>query len=134
VFANAQWRAPEEQFINGDNSVEPLSEKIDVYALGNIFFRIIAGHDPWKEYKVDGRISSEDQDNIARHKRVDGEIPDFLDPAMVDTSIPEIKAIYDVMFKCFQKLPNDRPTAIEIERELSQAYTILAKQSLSSAK
>ncbi len=133
-FANAQWRAPEEQFIDGEYSNEPLSEKIDVYALGNIFFRIIAGHDPWKEYKIDGRISSEDQNDIAKRKRFNGDLPKFLDPDVVDTSIPATKAIYDVMMKCFQKLPKDRPTAVEIQSELSQAYISLTKHNLSATK
>ena len=112
--------------VGGILSNSSLSEKIDIYALGNIFFRIIAGHDPWKEYKIDGRINLEDQDSIAKRKRDKGDIPVFLDnPKMATTSDPAIKAIRDIMMKCFRLKPEDRPTAIEIERELDEAYVRL---------
>jgi len=128
-FSNAQWRAPEEQKVDDKLSDSPLTEKIDIYALGNIFFRIIAGHDPWKEYKIDGRINLEDQNSIAKRKRDKGDIPIFLDNPKIETSSdPAIKAIRHVMMKCFRLRPEERPTAIEIERELDKAYVSLMHQ------
>jgi hypothetical protein len=41
----------------------------------------------------------------------------------VDTTIPATTAIYDIIMKCFQQLPKDHTTAVEIQSELSQVYT-----------
>jgi len=122
-FANAQWRAPEEQFVDDEPADEAHTEKIDIYALGNIFFRIIAEHDPWKEYKIDGRIYPAERNQIAKLKRHDGQLPKYLDKPEIETSTdPAIVAIRSEMMKCYKHKPEDRPTAIEIESQLSKAY------------
>jgi serine/threonine protein kinase len=133
-FANAQWRAPEEQFVDDEPADEAHTEKIDIYALGNIFFRIIAEHDPWKEYKIDGRIYPEQRNEIAKRKRHFGDLPKFLDKPEVETSTdPSIVAIRNVMRKCFELDPKERPTAIEIEKELYDAYQEILRTVSSNA-
>ena len=48
-FANPQWMSPEQQERENDElSTGYLDEKIDVYALGNILFKVVAGNSPWK--------------------------------------------------------------------------------------
>jgi hypothetical protein len=64
------------------NPMNHFAEKIDVYAFGNIFH----GRN-WKEYKIDGRIS-EDQNDITKCKRFKRELPKFVDLDFVDTCIP----------------------------------------------
>ncbi len=40
-YPTSQWRAPEKQMLNGKIFDVALSEKVDIYALGNIFFCMI---------------------------------------------------------------------------------------------
>lgn len=48
-FANPQWMSPEQQERPVDElSMGYLNEKIDVYALGNILYKIACGKSPWK--------------------------------------------------------------------------------------
>ena len=49
-------------------SIGKLDEKIDIYALGNILYKIAVGTSPWKyDYKV-GKITSTEKVRIARAK------------------------------------------------------------------
>ena len=44
-----QWMSPEQQERPEDElSTEYLNEKIDIYALGNILYKIAVGNSPWK--------------------------------------------------------------------------------------
>lgn len=44
-----QWMSPEQQSRPEDElSTGKLNEKIDIYALGNIFYKIAVGNSPWK--------------------------------------------------------------------------------------
>lgn len=48
-FANPQWMSPEQQERPVDElSMGYLNEKIDVYALGNVLYKIAVGKSPWK--------------------------------------------------------------------------------------
>ena len=48
-FPNPQWKAPEESLEYDANSNNVLlTEKIDIYALGNVFYRILVGVSPWR--------------------------------------------------------------------------------------
>mmetsp|Transcript_4204 Transcript_4204/g.9415 ORF Transcript_4204/g.9415 Transcript_4204/m.9415 type:complete len:668 (-) Transcript_4204:5-2008(-) len=48
-FANPQWMSPEQQERSEDGlSSGYLNEKIDIYALGNILYKIAVGNSPWK--------------------------------------------------------------------------------------
>ncbi|KAL7428129.1 hypothetical protein ACHAXH_003607, partial [Discostella pseudostelligera] len=48
-FANPQWMSPEQQSRPEDElSTGKLNEKIDIYALGNILYKIAVGNSPWK--------------------------------------------------------------------------------------
>ncbi|EJK71491.1 hypothetical protein THAOC_07062 [Thalassiosira oceanica] len=48
-FANPQWMSPEQQERPSDGlSSGILDETIDVYALGNILYKIAVGRSPWK--------------------------------------------------------------------------------------
>jgi hypothetical protein len=58
-FPNPQWRAPEEQVLGNG-----LTNKVDTYALGNIFFRMIVGRLPWGQ----GILTTEQNDFITDSK------------------------------------------------------------------
>lgn len=47
-----QWMSPEQQERERDElSTGKLDEKIDIYALGNILYKIAVGSSPWKVRK-----------------------------------------------------------------------------------
>lgn len=106
---------------DGRLSLDQLLEKVDIYALGNVFFRIIFKHDPWKEFRENGRIAGDASVRIAELKRLEGGLPKFDEPVMtsVDSSIVAIRTI---MMKCFERLPEDRPTASFVADYLSEEY------------
>ena len=68
-FPNPQWRSPEE--VNESTS---LDEKVDVFSLGHIFFRMICGHEPYNKLEVGGRPSS----SAVREKVKAGQLPRYV--------------------------------------------------------
>mmetsp|Transcript_16391 Transcript_16391/g.24037 ORF Transcript_16391/g.24037 Transcript_16391/m.24037 type:complete len:688 (-) Transcript_16391:313-2376(-) len=118
---NAQWRAPEEQPDGHHLSKTPLSEKIDIYALGNIFFRIIVGVDPWRAYRgASGRVEDNEKMLIAELKRTTGTAPPVKE-SVEKSKDPAVVAIREVMYKCFRKDPEKRPSAKQIVKDLERA-------------
>jgi serine/threonine protein kinase len=122
-FPNPQWRSPEEQVYSQeetDHRPPVVTEKIDVYALGNILYRLAVGSSPWK--KADGsKMTVDEKLEVARKKKEAGQTPDVpasvVEQAMTD---PSLRVLLDAVDRCFQLHPDDRPTAIEVVRILSQ--------------
>ena len=54
-YPNPQWRSPEEA--RGELF---LTEKVDVFSMGHIFFRLICGHEPWNKLEHGGKPSKEE--------------------------------------------------------------------------
>ena len=119
---NAQWKAPEEQSDLDGNSMKPLDEKVDVYALGNILFRFATGKGPWRKYasSPDASLSSEQKDKIAYLKSTKGATPN-IPPETLESSDPYIKVILDAMKMCYRYNPMDRPTSRGVVRFLQMA-------------
>ena len=113
-FPNPQWRSYEEQ-IGPDGATKELNEKIDVYALGNLYYRILVGKEPWKAVpwrKANDIISNEDKLIIARLKREEGAIPPI--PLDVQERFKDDEALtilYKAMKMCYMYNPSDRPSA-----------------------
>lgn len=127
-FPNPQWKAPEEQILyNEDGSshhgtTPPIvNEKVDIYALGNIFFRILTGRSPWRRPKQD-RLDIQDKVKVAQLKKNNGTIPpisnETLDLALID---PATHALLEAMKLCYQFQPSERPTASELVQYLDAA-------------
>lgn len=125
-FPNPQWKAPEEQVIDrdeGSDSYHPpiVNEKIDIYALGNIFFRIAVGSAPWKRPEAE-RLYAEEKDAVARLKKHNGTLPTIpvaiLGNAKVD---PALAALLAAMRLCYRFNPAERPTAAEVVDYLDRA-------------
>ncbi len=116
-FKEPWWRAPEEMQVQMTeySNPPPLTEKVDVYSLGNILWDLLTTHSPW------GKMKSERQDEV-RPKVAKGELPKL--PPPYDTLTlkdPALKALKDAMYKCFRLNPEDRPSAGEIAEELAEA-------------
>ena len=109
-FPNPQWRSPEEAL-----GMTNLTEKIDVYSMGNIFYRLICGKSPWG--KLDGNPTKEEI-----HAKVKaGEHPHF--PSKVtEAKDPTIIAIREAMLLCYTFDPVKRPSARVIANGLRNAY------------
>jgi serine/threonine protein kinase len=124
-YPNPQWRAPEEQVDENNNNDDDgvasklLTEKVDIYALGNVMFRFAVGHSPWK--RADGRsLSPEEKREIANLKIEKGKLPHVPDEIR-HLEEPATKALLSVMHKCYRHRPELRPTAKEIVNQLQRA-------------
>jgi serine/threonine protein kinase len=119
-FPNPQWKAPEEQVNNDDENTERnppiVNEKIDIYALGNVFYRIVAGRSPWvRPNKM--KFNRDDSGIISKSKRQSGlmpPLPDTIKQAVIHTKNPALIALLDAMRRCYSFDPKDRPSAAEI--------------------
>lgn len=124
-FREPWWRAPEEMHFH-DTSYKnpaPLTEKVDIYSLGNILMTILTTHSPR------GKMSTELQEEI-RPKVARGELPK-LPPDFNETEAagdPALLPIMNAMYKCLRALPEDRPSAGEIAEELAFAVDNLPEE------
>lgn len=118
-FREPWWRAPEEMHFHMPNYTNPapLTEKIDIYSLGNILMEILTTHSPW------GLMQKGEAEEETRPKVARGELPDWPDDFNQTMLIkdPALMAINKAMRKCLKFNPEDRPTAGEIATELFEA-------------
>jgi hypothetical protein len=112
-YLNPQWRAPEEQVMG-----TLLTEKIDIYALGNIFFRFVFGSIPWGT-----KLTTEQKNKIAKEKGRHGMLPPSPRLPSNDTAT---NALLEIMYKCYSMDPSMRPTAIQISNSLQATILILS--------
>ena len=105
-----QWRAPEEMGVEGLPSPKPLTEKIDIYSLGNIFYRLITGYDPWMEYLNENGGIDEDRQHQLEKGKLQGMAP-VLPAEAEQTKNVALIGIRNVMKKCFRLNPEERPPA-----------------------
>ena len=115
-FANPQWMSPEQLSVSDENhlTIGSLNEKIDVYALGNILFKVVCGNSPWKydyqkDPKVLPKITEELKEKIVRAK-LRGAKPK-VPPEIRNTTDSSIKAVLNAMNRCYRNDPVLRPSA-----------------------
>ena len=115
-FANPQWMSPEQLSVSDENhlTIGSLNEKIDVYALGNILFKVVNGNSPWKydyqkDPKVLPKITEELKEKIVRAK-LRGAKPK-VPPDIRNTTDISIKAVVNAMNRCYRNDPVLRPSA-----------------------
>ena len=117
-YPNPQWRSPEESREQDD-----LTEKVDVFSLGHIFFRLICGHEPWNKLEPGGR--PEKVEVLEKVKK--GTLP-FIPEEVLKSKDREIQIIRDAMLKCYTANPDERPSARAIANELESAYKKLSAE------
>ena len=109
-YPNPQWRSPEEA-----RNEQHLTEKVDIFSLGHIFFRLICGHEPWNKLEPGGRPSKDEiSDKVKR-----GILP-FIPKHVLDSVDPEVITIRDVMLSCYKFDPTQRPSAQDIANTLDR--------------
>jgi serine/threonine protein kinase len=116
-YPNPQWRSPEEA-----RNEQHLTEKVDVFSMGHIFFRLICGHEPWHKLEAGGRPPKE----VISQKVIEGILPVIPDEVKVSTD-PEVIAIREVMLKCYTYDPEERPSARELASSLQNALDELER-------
>lgn len=116
-YPNPQWRSPEEA-----RNEQHLTEKVDVFSMGHIFFRLICGHEPWHKLEPGGRPAKE----VVTRKVVDGVLP-FIPDEVIHSTDAEVVAIREAMLKCYTYDPHERPSAREITSALQAALDELEK-------
>jgi len=122
-YPNPQWRSPEEA------KEEMLTEKVDVFSMGHIFFRLICGHEPWNKLEPGGKPEKEEV-----HKKVVAGVLPFIPEHVMETTDKEVIAIRDAMLQCYTYEPGKRPNARQIARELDKALRKLSRTHRSRRK
>jgi serine/threonine protein kinase len=117
-FREPWWRSPEEMHYHLPNYTNPvpLTEKVDIYSLGNILWTILTTHSPWKMVK--GEAEERTRPKVARG--VLPNWPDDFDHTKLESD-PALMAINLAMRRCLRFNPEERPTAGEIAAELNDA-------------
>ena len=121
-FPNPQWRSPEEQIYKYEeeqNIFPTVNEKVDVYGLGNILYRLLVGKTPWKREGL--RFDATRKAEVAHLKRRNGTIP-LIPLEIQKSSNTSIVTMRNAMYQCFRFHPDERPPAHEI-------YEILRRKS-----
>ena len=123
-YPNAQWRSPEEV----NDSME-LTEKVDVFSMGHLFYRILVGHEPWNHVEPGGKPSREK----LKEKVKNGKLP-FIPKQIKESKNPETQAIYSAMMMCYTVNVQDRPSSQDVSRFLRHRLQLLeSKYSLASS-
>lgn len=111
-----QWRSPEEA-----RDEKNLTEKVDVFSMGHIFFRLICGHEPWNKLEPGGKPSKD----VINDKVKQGKLPSIPESVM-NTDDHEVAAIRDAMLDCYTADATERPSAREIAKKLEGVLEMLA--------
>lgn len=114
-YPNPQWRSPEEA--KGAND---LTEKVDVFSMGHIFFRLICGHEPWNKFEVGGMPEKAELNEKVKN----GILPRIPDE-ITKSKDPEVVAIREAMLQCYRYDPLQRPSARSIVNKLMATLVVL---------
>ena len=98
---------------DGTNQIS-LTEKVDVYSLGNILWTLLTNKPPWSKNK-DSEVVDALRQRVAK-----GEMPP-LPSKIVNSTDLSIVAIRNAMFKCLRLDPEDRASAGEVAHDLKIA-------------
>ena len=104
------WRSPEEI-----HNATYVSEKTDVYSLGNLLFQVMTRHQPWTWLELNGRPTLNE---IAKIK-LQGATP-FIPSNFVNSTDMSVQALYHAIQACFKQDPKKRATAFQVAHGLSK--------------
>lgn len=114
-FPNPQWKSPEEQVDSDEESDSRppiVNEKIDMYALGNVFYRMVAGGSPWKRPEAK-KLYPDEKKVVAKLKRYNGtqpSIPEHILGNATESNDPALASLLKAMRDCYSFKAKDRPT------------------------
>jgi serine/threonine protein kinase len=117
-YPNPQWRSPEEA-----RNEQNLTEKVDVFSMAHIFFRLICGHEPWNKLEEGGKPTKEEI-----HEKVRKGILPRIPKDILNSTDKEVSAIRDAMIACYAFDPKERPTARQISSILQDTLEELEKE------
>lgn len=121
-FPNPQWTSPEQQVENdreSDENPPVVTEKVDIYAFGNVLYKLAVGKSPWK--KPDSKkLSSEEKQEVARLKKYNGTMP-AVPSNLTETADSATLTLLDAMYHCYRFEPSERPTAQQVASFLKDA-------------
>lgn len=123
-YPNPRWRSPEEARKQND-----LTEKVDVFSMGHIFYALICGAEPWKRLEPNGPPSKEEID-----EKVKNNVLPFIPESVMESEDPEVVAIREAMLDCYSFHPEDRPSARSISRSLDKTLQKLKQNAIISEK
>jgi hypothetical protein len=116
------FRSPEEYYVD-NHQFNPLTEKIDVYAFGNILHTLLHGESPfwgWDEARA-----------VAQLRR---RIPPSMSQEVLNSTDPAIVALRRLSLRCYAANPGDRPTMQEVVRELIDSLEVIDQKGPSSKR
>jgi len=120
-FYTKQWRSPEEA-----NDSKRLSEKVDVFSLGHILFRLICLHEPWHKLEP-GYKKGEDVRSQYVNEQVKRGILPTIPKEVAETSDAEVAIIRKAMLACYTFDPEKRSSARSIANFLDRGLAELSK-------
>lgn len=127
-FPNPQWRSPEEQVASEDEALlnpPRVTEKVDIYALGNVFYRLAVNSSPWKQPNKQ-KLSLDQKEVIARLKRINGVLPP-IPRCIEDYPDPAVQVLLEAMRQAYRYKPEERPSAQAIVTFLSTSLDEISR-------
>lgn len=104
------WRSPEEL-----RNTTYVSEKADIYSLGNILFHVMTKHQPWTWLEPDGKPLMDEIES----RKLQGGMPFFPEKFRNSTDMA-VQALYEAIRACYKQDPEKRPTAFQLALGLSR--------------
>jgi serine/threonine protein kinase len=102
----SRYWAPEE-YHKPKQQPQPLTEKIDVYAFGNVLYALLHGHMPYHDLERVG----------AARLLMGGERPS-IHPTLLESSDPMIAVLVNATLWCHTLDPRQRPTMMVVHLDL----------------
>lgn len=104
------YRSPEEYILHSS-----LSEKIDVYSMGNVFYGLLTELWPFKYIHDDTRVKT---------KIISGERP-YIPPELLKSNDPIHSVFLQSIEMCWNQNPSQRPSAIDIANYLDKELSVI---------
>lgn len=110
-----QWKSPEEQVGPDGKYISELTEKVDIYALGNLLFRFATNNGPWRDMAQTpgAKFTDEQKNQIAQFKITEGKMPNVPE-RILKMNDPYLNLLLEAMEWCYTYEPELRPTAREV--------------------
>ena len=100
-----------------------VTEKADVYSVGNILFQLLTKREPWNHLEPERPPT---QDEIKKRKLVGG-LP-FVPASVLESNDPAIQSIHLAMLSCYTFYAEKRPSAKQISDNLKVAIALIKEE------